>query len=59
MDNKKYQTYIYTGEDYSLDDIFEEEHEITTTPDQSTPEMRDRLIKNLIEEGHLELVTLN
>ena len=59
MDDKKYQTYIYTGEDYSLDDIFEEEHEITTTPDQTTPEMRDRLIKNLIEEGYLEIATLH
>jgi len=59
MVEKKYQSYIYTGEDYSLDDIFEEEDEIMTTPDQSTPEMRDRLIKNLIEEGHLELVTIN
>ena len=59
MDDKKYQSYIYIGEDYSLDDIFGEEDEITTTPDQSTPEMRDRLIKNLIEEGHLELVTIN
>ena len=59
MAEKKYQSYIYTGEDYSLDDIFEGEDEIMTTPDQSTPEMRDRLIKNLIEEGHLELVTIN
>ena len=59
MGNKKYQTYIYTGEDYSLDDIFEEEHEITTQPSQLTQEMRDRLRKNLIEEGYLELVTLN
>ena len=59
MDNKKYQTYIYTGEDYSLDDIFEGENEITTPPSQITEEMRDRLRKNLIEEGYLELVTLN
>ena len=57
MDDKKYQKYVCVGED--LDDITGDGEMFPPDPDQTTPEMRDRLIKNLIEEGYLELVTLN
>ena len=57
MDDKKYQKYVCVGED--LDDIAGDGEMFPPDPDQTTPEMRDRLIKNLIEEGYLELVTIN
>ena len=57
MDGKKYQEYIYVGED--LDDITGDSEKFPPEPYLSTPEMRDRLRKNLIEEGFLEIATLH
>ena len=57
MDDKKYQVCVYAGED--LDDISGDEEKFPPEPYQSTPEMRDRLRKNLIEEGCLEIATLH
>ncbi len=57
MDEKKYQVWLYVGED--LDDITGGEEMFPPEPYLSTPEMRDRLRKNLIEEGFLEIATLH
>ena len=57
MHGKKYQVYIYDGED--LDIITGDEEKFPPEPYQSTQEMRDRLVKNLIEEGYLEIATLH
>ncbi len=61
MDDKKYQKYIYVGED--LDDLTGdgegEGEEFPPEPCQLTQEMRDRLMKNLIEEGFLEIATVH
>ena len=57
MNNKNNQTLAYIGEE--LDDIFGDVEINECTPDQSTPEMREKLINNLIEEGFLVYVTLH
>ena len=57
MNDKKYQKCVYVGE--YLDVITGDDENFPPEPYQSTQEMRDRLKKNLIEEGFLELITLH
>lgn len=57
MKEKKYQKCVYTGEE--LDIITGDDEKFPPDPYQSTQAMRDRLRKNLIEEGYLKVVTLH
>ena len=57
MNNKDNLTIVYIGEE--LDDIFGDDEINECTPSQLTPEMREKLKNNLIEEGFLVYVTLH
>ena len=48
--------YSYIGDDYSLDNTIDSKDRARFAPpadDGCTPEMTQRLIQNLIDEGHL------
>ena len=56
MEKKGYQRFVCVEED--LNTLYDGEEETVSAPYQSTDEMRERLKKNLIDEGFLELITL-